>query len=263
MPKQDLRVHCPIHTPIRSFGSYCPLEASQYGHPLTRQLPGHYSHTPDQCDPTRHTQCEPGVPYVTSFVTFPVVTSGSSTRVVAAVRRPSPTTRRRQQTTSMASRELTARWLTENTKRYRDPNRVYADVIAVLDRSPALRPKTDIYSEHHNSSLSFSVLTIACWLAYDDGRTLLLLCIHGLLPISFRGASYNIPIALWLPLAYPSEPPLVYVVPTADMLVKPSASIDLSGRCSLEYTAHWARKPDVRSPYRSFPSSGLLTHCPV
>lgn len=84
--------------------------------------------------------------------------------------------------------------------------------------------------------------------AYDDGRTQLLLCVHGLLPISFRGAAYNIPIALWLQLAYPSEPPLAYVVPTSDMLVKSSASIDHSGRCSLEYTAQWARKPDVRPP---------------
>lgn len=90
-----------------------------------------------------------------------------------------------------------------------------------------------------------SLIAFEC-LAYDDGRTQLLLCIHGLLPIAFRSASYNIPIALWLPLEYPTEPPLPYVVPTSDMLVKSSASIDLSGRCSLDYTAHWARKPDVR-----------------
>lgn len=46
----------------------------------------------------------------------------------------------------MASRDLTARWLTQNAQRYRSPDRVFADVIAVLDRFPALRPKTDVYS---------------------------------------------------------------------------------------------------------------------
>lgn len=47
---------------------------------------------------------------------------------------------------AMASRDLTAHWLTQNAQRYRNPDRVFADVIAVLDRWPALRPKTDVYS---------------------------------------------------------------------------------------------------------------------
>ncbi|KAI5123292.1 hypothetical protein M0805_009313 [Coniferiporia weirii] len=128
----------------------------------------------------------------------------------------------------MSSRDLTARWLAQVAAPYPDPGRVCADVLAALDRCPSLRPKTDVYT-------------------YDDGRTQLLLCLHGLLPISFRAASYNIPVAVWITLPYPAEPPLVYVIPTSDMLVRPSPAVDLSGRCSLEYATIWSRKPDTCS----------------
>jgi ESCRT-I complex subunit TSG101 len=85
--------------------------------------------------------------------------------------------------------------------------------------------------------------------AYDDGRTELLLCVHGLLPISFRGASYNIPIAIWLHLDYPKSPPTVYVVPTSDMLVKPSKALDPSGKCAFPYLEVWERKIEVISVF--------------
>lgn len=81
--------------------------------------------------------------------------------------------------------------------------------------------------------------------AYDDGRTQLLLCLHGLLPISFRGASYNIPIAVWLPREYPRNPPIAYVVPTSDMLVRAGPDVDVSGRCSGQYLHNWERKSEV------------------
>ena len=81
--------------------------------------------------------------------------------------------------------------------------------------------------------------------AYDDGRTQLLLCLHGLLPIAYRGTSYNIPIALWLSRDYPRQPPITYVVPTSDMLVRSSKFVDVSGRCSLDYLQNWERKSEV------------------
>lgn len=82
--------------------------------------------------------------------------------------------------------------------------------------------------------------------AYDDGRTQLLLCIHGLLPIAYRQASYHIPIAIWLPRQYPREPPLSFVVPTADMLVRSSKYIDVSGLCRIDYVLNWEKKHEVR-----------------
>ncbi|KAJ7774786.1 UEV domain-containing protein [Mycena metata] len=120
---------------------------------------------------------------------------------------------------------LTQKWLREQVASYSAGERVFADVDSALARFPSLRPKSDVYT-------------------YDDGRTQLLLCIHGLLPITFRGASYNIPVAVWLTREYPREPPLPYVVPTADMLVKPGPHLDVSGRSSVDYVQQWARKSE-------------------
>ncbi|KAJ7905453.1 UEV-domain-containing protein [Mycena olivaceomarginata] len=125
----------------------------------------------------------------------------------------------------MEQRTLTQKWLRENVASYAAADRVFADIDAALQRFPSLRPKSDVYT-------------------YDDGRTQLLLCVHGLLPISFRAQSYNIPIAIWLTRDYPREPPLPYVVPTTDMLVKPGPHLDVSGRSSIDYVLQWARKSE-------------------
>ncbi|KAF7970020.1 hypothetical protein HWV62_25396 [Athelia sp. TMB] len=130
---------------------------------------------------------------------------------------------------------LTQQWLRQSVQSYAHKDRVYADIDAALARFQTLRPKSDVYT-------------------YDDGRTQLLLCVHGLLPISFRHASYNIPIAIWVTRDHPRAPPIPYVVPTADMLIKAGPHVDHSGRCAIEYVHHWARKSEVRSPAASAPS---------
>ncbi|KDR81574.1 hypothetical protein GALMADRAFT_60406 [Galerina marginata CBS 339.88] len=126
------------------------------------------------------------------------------------------------------SSSLTQKWLRQTVQPYPNHPRVYADVDSVLPRFPTLRPKSDVYT-------------------FDDGRTQLLLCIHGLLPITYRQAAYNIPVAVWLPRDYPRQSPIAYVVPTNEMLVKPGKYVDVSGRCNIEYIQHWERKDEGRS----------------
>lgn len=92
--------------------------------------------------------------------------------------------------------------------------------------------------------ISIADLPYNTLLAYDDGRTQLLLCIHGLLPINFRGAAYNIPINVWITREYPTQPPIVYVVPTGDMLVRPGKFLEVSGRSNSEYMQQWERKSE-------------------
>ncbi|KAI0664890.1 UEV-domain-containing protein [Cubamyces menziesii] len=121
------------------------------------------------------------------------------------------------------SESLTQKWLRQNIQIYPNSDLVYAHTDAVLTRHPTIRPKTDVYT-------------------YDDGRTQLLLCLHGLLPIVFRGASYNIPIAVWVPREYPRSPPIAYVVPTSDMLVRAGPDMETSGRCLIDYVRNWERK---------------------
>jgi hypothetical protein len=141
------------------------------------------------------------------------------------------------------SESLTQKWLRQHLRPYPDRDRVFADVDALLARFPTLRPKSDVYSSV--IPLLFLVFSLTRTPAYDDGRTQLLLCIHGLLPIVFHHTSYNIPIALWLTRQYPSQPPIVYVVPTNEMLVKAGKYVDVSGRCNIEYILLWERKSEV------------------
>ncbi|KAF8758645.1 folding of proteins upon ATP hydrolysis, partial [Rhizoctonia solani] len=123
------------------------------------------------------------------------------------------------------SLSLTQKWLKQVLGPYPQKDQIYNDVDATLAAYPTLRPKNDVYT-------------------FNDGRAQLLLCVHGLIPITFRQATYNIPIALWLPLEYPRLPPLVYVVPTSDMLVKSSKNVDPSGECAFEYLDNWRRKSE-------------------
>jgi ESCRT-I complex subunit TSG101 len=82
-------------------------------------------------------------------------------------------------------------------------------------------------------------------LAHDDGRSQLLLSLIGTVPIVYQSATYNIPVAFWLPTSYPSVAPIVFVTPTALMLVKAGKYVDISGRCYHPYLAYWSNRSDV------------------
>ena len=74
----------------------------------------------------------------------------------------------------------------------------------------------------------------------------MLLCLHGTLPVTYRRATYNIPVAIWVTRDHPKEHPIAYVVAASDMLIRASQHIDLSGRCNIEYIQNWQRKSEVR-----------------
>ncbi|GAB4822413.1 hypothetical protein N2152v2_009459 [Parachlorella kessleri] len=74
-----------------------------------------------------------------------------------------------------------------------------------------------------------------------DGRSARLLVAEGTIPMYYQGVKYNIPVALWLPERYPLAAPLAYVVPTADMVIKPRHSyVDPSGLVGSPYLRNWA-----------------------
>ena len=49
-----------------------------------------------------------------------------------------------------------------------------------------------------------------------------LMKLSGLLPISFRGVVYNIPITVWLPVEYPARPCTPFLTPTPEMQIVPN-----------------------------------------
>lgn len=83
------------------------------------------------------------------------------------------------------------------------------------------------------------------WLAYENGFSALLLHLVGTLPVVFRGNTYRFPVALWIPNTYPREPPMVYVTPPQDMVVRVGQHVTLEGRVYHHYLAHWAEAWDV------------------
>ncbi|KDE06540.1 hypothetical protein MVLG_03189 [Microbotryum lychnidis-dioicae p1A1 Lamole] len=80
---------------------------------------------------------------------------------------------------------------------------------------------------------------------YDDGRVELLLSITGVIPVPIQGATYQCPITFWLPLDFPNKPPMVFVLPSSTLIVRPGPNIEPSGKVvESAYLDNWARKAE-------------------
>ncbi|GJN22588.1 hypothetical protein PR202_gb10168 [Eleusine coracana subsp. coracana] len=103
-------------------------------------------------------------------------------------------------------------------------------LVALAESFPSLHPKAALFT-------------------HNDGRAAHLLQADGTIPIHHAGASYNLPAVIWLPEPYPRSPPLVFLSPTRDMVIKPNHQlVDRSGLV--------ANAPYLRSWV--FPSSNLV-----
>lgn len=123
---------------------------------------------------------------------------------------------------------------------YTDVNRAYHDATEALSYYPSLSVRTDVYSTSptaQDGRCSAPQLTRA---AYENGSPNLLLNLSGTLPVTFRGATYGFPVAVWVPYAYPREAPIVYIKPDHDMLVRPGQYVSGDGRVYHPYLAQWA-----------------------
>ncbi|KAJ2905521.1 hypothetical protein MKZ38_005165 [Zalerion maritima] len=103
---------------------------------------------------------------------------------------------------------------------YHEVDRTYQDVGRVLQNYPLIKPRTQHY-------------------VYPNGREDLLLLLDGLIPVVFRGQTYNFPINVWVPIAYPREQPIIFAVPTADMLINPGQHVDPNGQVYHPYLSNW------------------------
>jgi len=75
---------------------------------------------------------------------------------------------------------------------------------------------------------------------YRGQRPLQQLKFTGTVPIHFKGATYNIPITIWLDYQFPRVAPNVFVTPTANMAVAPRHKhVDQTGRVYLQYLHEW------------------------
>ncbi len=74
---------------------------------------------------------------------------------------------------------------------------------------------------------------------FPDGNQKDLVCLNGTIPVSYRGAVYNIPVSLWITDSHPYAAPICYVKPTQDMTIKVSKHVESSGRIFLPYLSDW------------------------
>ena len=61
----------------------------------------------------------------------------------------------------------------------------------------------------------------------------------GIIPVPYRGNTYNIPICLWLLDTYPYNPPICFVKPTSSMTIKTAKHVDANGKIYLPYLHEW------------------------
>jgi len=141
----------------------------------------------------------------------------------------------------MASSDLTREWLYTVLRPYPARDRILSEVLDVLSQRRTLSVKTDAFSMSHQLSTIISL----CLLAFDSGQTALLLLLHGTLPITYRGGTYQIPLNLWIPYSYPREAPMAYVVPTKEMGVRKGKEVEPGGRVREEVVEEWWRSWQV------------------
>lgn len=107
---------------------------------------------------------------------------------------------------------------------YPQSSRVRGDVYNLLGQIPSLQPNCGTF-------------------AHNDGTTSTLLNLEGTIPIFYRGNQYNIPVEFWIVETYPMAPPVCFVRPTADMMVKPGhPHVTSDGYVKIPYTSDW--RPD-------------------
>ncbi|GAA5932661.1 uncharacterized protein JCM15063_002170 [Sporobolomyces koalae] len=82
---------------------------------------------------------------------------------------------------------------------------------------------------------------------YDDGRVELLLSLTGVLPIPINTNVYHCPIVFWLPLDFPSTPPIVFILPSETLAVRKGKNVDAGGRVTTQYLDQWSRKSEACS----------------
>ncbi|KAK9065452.1 hypothetical protein SSX86_014851 [Deinandra increscens subsp. villosa] len=93
-----------------------------------------------------------------------------------------------------------------------------------------------------------SLLQKTATFTHNDGRSVTLLQSDGTVPMVFQNVTYNIPVLIWLTETYPRNPPLVFVNPTRDMVIRRSHPfVNQSGLVWIPYLENWV-----------FPSSNLV-----
>mmetsp|Transcript_11172 Transcript_11172/g.25385 ORF Transcript_11172/g.25385 Transcript_11172/m.25385 type:complete len:449 (-) Transcript_11172:51-1397(-) len=108
-------------------------------------------------------------------------------------------------------------------KPYLDTQRLHDDVAALLEDCSTMVPQSCTFVK--------------------GGRQHTLFILAGVLPISFKGVSYNIPVTIYLDPPYPNSAPRCFVTPTAEMCIRHGHThVDQGGMIRHRYLENWHRE---------------------
>ncbi|CAG0893301.1 unnamed protein product [Darwinula stevensoni] len=110
--------------------------------------------------------------------------------------------------------------LQQASLKYKNPDRMKRDVKAALEHYQGLKLKFEDF-------------------VFNNGTTMKLLNLDGVIPVTFNNVRYNIPVIIWLLDTHPNNPPMCFVKPTSDMHIKPSRHVDLNGKIYLPFLHDW------------------------
>lgn len=121
-------------------------------------------------------------------------------------------------------------WLWSILQPYTHPRHAYSDCVGALAAFTSLQPRTSVYT-------------------YENGRTALLLCLAGTLPVDFRGTTYRFPLEIWIPQEYGERGTsiLCYVKPgnsekngaAEDLVIRPGQHVGVDGKIYHPYLRDW------------------------
>jgi len=116
---------------------------------------------------------------------------------------------------------------------YTHTGRVYGDTVQIFQRYRTLRP---YLVELPVSSVPSSTGAQGA----QSSTTVHMIGLGGTIPILYHSNTYNIPITILLPPAYPYEAPSAFVQPTSSMELKqPHPHVNAHGRCHFTYLTGW------------------------
>lgn len=124
---------------------------------------------------------------------------------------------------------------------YQNKARLRQDVAGLLQSCRTLQPQTNSFS--------------------GGGRTVTLFYLYGVVPITYQGSTYNIPVTIYFDPPYPKQPPRCFVTPTAGMALKQNhQSVDSGGMVYSPFLSSWSETSStlpqlVKSLAESFSSS--------
>lgn len=106
-------------------------------------------------------------------------------------------------------------------RNYRHRNRVAAELCTVVQKYRSLTVKQEVF-------------------VFSDGRPMELVNLSGTIPVSYRNATYHIPVCIWLMDTHPENAPVCFVKPTPKMKINISHHVDHAGKIYAPYLHDWS-----------------------